>query len=621
MKLTKKGLLLAGATLVILVIAILFFFRFFPVNKLWKVAGNRRIESDTTGRRVLPAPNALYFDFESGPQRGNSSDFYEGIAHTGKYSTKAFGKNSYSASVERTVREIGPGNLTAVGMSAWVYVFPGKNEVNGSFVFSANNAVGANLCWKGIHVSGDRVVRGKWFKISGYFDLSDITFKPDSRILIYFWNNSNTDILIDDYYIVFGSQHARTGDSVLVDMTRGTPFFPRFNRPPFPFVYLEKDEIHNDDSPWLIRNREEKDGNIGPYDQIFSGHFFGTEETPEDIFVIDPQGHPAAYLYCSADGGFKKVTVNPADAADGWFRDAKILCGSFLPGRGCQVLIVRDRETILTGFDRITAPCSRGTLTADLKVLWRSADPGILTTDGKPALRVTADFDGNKCDEILSINPSGAYRLLRFEGGSSGPVSVRSQEGKMPEGPWNPEEFVVKITPGKFLPPWQKDMLLAVARNKRSGAAVYSLFRFEGGNFIPVFPERQLGYGKTIGLDTLRPEDEFFTGRFEVRGIQRIFRYDREWRFDLKEIRFNDTTFQTLNVMDFRGYEKDRNPKYFEILKIVPGNFLDPSKKSFLVIGRNCRKRDPANGSCLEFEDYGLLPNTLQFYSYPANSK
>ena len=84
-----------------------------------------------------------------------------------------------------------------------------------------------------------------------------------------------------------------------------------------------------------------------------------------------------------------------------------------------------------------------------------------------------------------------------------------------------------------------------------------------------------------------------------------ILRYNRDWRYDLKQIRFSDSTFRVLANIDFLGYENDHNPKYYEMLKIIPGNFTDAKKTSLMVIGRN--KTKPAAQ---------ILPDMIGVYSF-----
>jgi hypothetical protein len=619
----RKKLLYIGTGLLVLIITAVLAVRYVPFTRILKVATTP--EKDYIHQDQIPsrAPHSLYFDFEIDPETGNSSGLFKGIAHSGQYSAKAFGKNSYSIAIERTAREIGTGNLGAVSMSAWVYLFPGNNEPAGSFVFSANNDMGVNICWKGIHISGKEVPREKWFKISGIFDVSDVPFRPDTRIQVYFWNNSSNDILVDDYYIVFGKPPERKGDSARVDMTKGIAFTPVFNFPPFPYIFLEKEETGNHNSIYLVDDAGLRTGDISPYDPVVTGAFFTPSGQPENILVIRPGSIPEGFVYCPEKKVFRKISWTgnwPGPAVD--LHD-RVLAGNFLPGKGSQLLIVSENNIRLIGFETINDPCS-GTLTASTPVvLWSSGEQAFAASGRPPAKLIPADLDGDRVSEIVAIGPGGSYSVFRFLAGDKIALKEITPPGVPPIPLWDPEQADLGITPGRFLARYPGELLLSVARIRKQNSTVYSLFRFDGASkkFLPCFPGKQENLGITIGLDTLKPEDEFFCGVFDASGIPRTFRYSRDWRFELKEIRFNDTTFQVLSNVDFTGYEKDRNPKYYEILMIIPGRFTDAGKNSFLVIARNCLEKEADGKKCRKFNELPALPNTLQVYSVPPKNR
>ncbi len=620
MRLNRKKFLVAGIVIIIAgIAATLIVFRFFPVNKLWNLAkspGDKYLQGTQVGSY---APNSLFYDFEVDSLKGTPGGLYKGIAHSGKFSAKAFGKNSYSAALEKTAGEIGEAHLSAVSVSAWLYVFPGRNEPLGSFVFSANTPLGANFCWKGIHVEGPEVPRGKWFKISGYFDLSDVQFKPDSKILIYFWNNSSTDILVDDYYVVFGGQSPRRGDSAQVDMTKGITYTPRFNYPPYPFKFLEKKETGNTNSAFIISNSKEKTGDLSPYDRIVTGFFFNGNNLPENIIAVDKAGLLSAYSWCPGSDVFRKVSITAPVGFSRIPEKASILSGSFLPGANSQLLILEDRRLHLWFFERSGDPCKSG---AGIQKLLLESEIPVLSPSGEvPVSYYSADLDGDRVNELISVGRDGSYFISRFTRESKGSVSISSVPGHQMIPEWNGSKYDVKISAGKFLVSQARDVLLTVFREKGTKKYGYFLSAYDTSRkiFILCLRSKDSDMGITMGLDTLKPEDEFFSGKFGSKGLMRIFRYNRDWRYDFKEIRFNDSAFQILRNIDFRGYVEDHNPKYFEILRIIPGNYFSSGEISFMLIGKNCKSDKPGRIRCSEFEDHPELPNSLQFYVYPED--
>jgi hypothetical protein len=133
-KQTKRLVLLALLIVISLLVAALGW-KYLPFNKVMKVSGSTDKEFANPEQIHGQAPNTLYFDFEIAAGKETPNGFVKGLAHSGLYSVKAFGQNSYSTAIERKVGEVGLQNLKAVAVSAWVYVKPTKNDVTGSLVF------------------------------------------------------------------------------------------------------------------------------------------------------------------------------------------------------------------------------------------------------------------------------------------------------------------------------------------------------------------------------------------------------------------------------------------------------------------------------------------------------
>jgi hypothetical protein len=617
MLIKRKKILLFSVILVGVIVLAALSVRYIPFSKILKIPGSTEAVFVNRQHTGTEPPNTLFFDFEVDPKSGDNGSLYKGIAHSGRYSVKAFGKNTYSMGVERKAVEIGMENLGAVAMSAWVYVFPGKNDPLGNLVFSANNG-NINVAWKGISVNGAEVPRGKWFKISGIFDLSDVKFKPEYKIVIYFWNNSSTDILMDDLYIVFGGAKPRKGDSTLVDLTHGSPFTPEFNFPPYPVHLFGKEETGNGYSSFLINKGKIHEGNLSPLDRIFHGHFVSDIRGPEDLLVVKKTGETELYVYCRDRKEFRKITVVIPPELQPWFQKPGIITGSFSGNGSAQLLLYGPNGLFVGEFEKIRNSCS-GDSRASLNILSKTASNPFL--NGYSSL-ITGDFEGNKISEILATAADGNWKLYRFEKGKKEPVTTVASGNTDPLNQWDTRKNDVKITPGHFLGKYAQDLLLTVSREKTKPGCSWSLLRFDpvSHTFIPCHSEKQNHFGKTIGLDTLKPSDEFLTGTFENSGKVKVFRYNRDWRYDLKEILFNDTTFQVLANIDFTGYENDYNPKYYEILRLVPV-MVNPGITSILTIGKNVKHQDTKEKESGEFIDLPALPGRIQIYSFRNSEK
>ncbi len=589
----NKRLLIFGLLLLLSVVVLALGLKYFPFTKVVKMPAGSEKEFVTPGKTSNLSPHTLYYDFEVAPGKDMPGGFYKGVAHSGQYSVKAFGQNSFSIVVERSAGEIGIENLKAVALSAWVYVFPTKNEVKGRLVFTASNEVGVNVCWQGLSLNDPEVPRGKWFKISTYFDLASVSFKPGYKLQVYFWNNSSTDILVDDYFISFGGAVDRRGDSARVDMTRPAGFIPKFNYPPFQVSVLERELVHKPITP----------GEIGPDDFAVAGDFFNTGN--DGLSVIRKDGRIATYAFCRDKGEFRRINLNNAAALSAVGPVKKIVKGRFLSTRTDQLMVIGEKGCLLGVFNPVENICnSADGLQTSLNVLWRS---------GTPAGSIHAgDFNGDGRTEILEIGDNGSWGLKMFEpdGKTGGSWKILSGDDNQPINEWNRNIKDIGISIGRFFPVLAHDVVLTVTRNKSDGKYAYSLrkLNISAGKWEPVFSEKQNYLGKTYGLDTLKPADAFFTASCDGRKMI-IYRYNRDWRYDLKEIIFNDTTFNIVSTVDFHGYDRDQSPRYYESLKLIPGNFLNPSRGSFLAIGHVSKTR--------HYQD--ILPDFIHLYSLPAN--
>jgi hypothetical protein len=311
--------------------------------------------------------------------------------------------------------------------------------------------------------------------------------------------------------------------------------------------------------------------------------------------------------------------VIPADLIP-FFQSGHIISGCFSAGGTTQLLLSGPNGILVGEFEKIRDACSGSAVKTTFKTILK------VTTNPFPGGNgqlIAADLDGNKITEILSISENGSWKLFRFERGGKEHLSILASGDSDPLKQWNGLKNHVKITPGHFLQKYSMDLLLTVSGVKTKSGYSWGLLRFDPTtrSFISCFSEKQNYQGKTIGLDTLKPEDEIFTGIFDNSGKVKIFRYNRDWRYDLKEIRFNDSTFQVIANMDFTGYEKDFNPKYYEILRLVPAMLINPGITSLLVIGKNCKNKDPKEKECKEFIDIPSLPGTIEVYSIQKTTK
>ncbi len=588
MKIKRKTIVFLTLLLVVLTIAIALGMKFFPFSRLIKMPTGSLEELVSVKNPAASAPNSWYYDFEIEEEKDTPSGFYKGIANSGQYSVKAFGQNSFSFNVEKTVASIGLQNMEAVALSAWIYVFPTDNEVKGSLVFSASNDLGVNICWQGVSLVEPEIPRGEWFKISGYFDLKGIEFTPQTMVQVYFWNNSRTDILIDDYYMVFGGAVDRRGDSALVDLTRPGGYVRKPNTPPFPVDYLHR----------LIEGSPLVPDALLPGDLTVSGNFFNTGS---DALMVIRGGKPEkVYVSCKSSSRMEgHAFANPGSLPIGVI---SAYPGNFTSQPQQQILLVTDKKIAIVSLSGAKELCTpAGTATCNVLAEQEISNSRI----------VVGRFTGGGRSEVLILQPSGAWEVFAVTPSPDQRFLWKqvASGDKNPYELFDSEHFAAGITPGKFVSNTSGDQLLVVARSIKESSLVYDLLRLNPAKSAWISLMKGSNGGITTGIDTLKPEDRFFILPGLKGSNTRILRYNRDWRFDLKEITFNDTSFTIQSNIDFQGYQADQNPKYYESLTLVHGRFQENKPSLFLVSGKNLPERKHGN----------ILPDFTYFYSFSPN--
>ena len=590
-------------------------YRYLPFRKILRVTASKEMSFIGAAKTGSEPPNSIAFDFEVAPGKEIPNGIITGNAHSGKYAAKAFGKNAFTPALERTAAELGVNKLKYISVSAWVFVKPGGGDVTAALVLAASNNMGVNICWKGVGLKDPLVPRGKWFKMSGQFDLSDVKFGNDTRVQLYFWNNSSTDILVDDYFMVYGGPQPRRGDTTYVDLTKG-PYQAKFNYPPFPVRFLRMAEIVGMQDASLTGGAGDQKGVVLPSDAIVSGNFFAGNAGRDVLFVIPKEGNPGIYAYCPESNSFRRSAVEGTKAllssAPG---KQYLLKGKFIIGETEQLLYTDEKSCMLCKFSSKGGTCRDGN-NAVAEILWQSEKFDNLSFDPEKPL-LADDFDGDGISELLAVDLRGAWKLYRFQTGKSGGIWAVIAEGKEEMPGWQPSAGTIRFTSGHFIPGRPQDELLAVAENGRDGKCSYTLKVYDpsGKRFVSCFPGKYGLFQKIFGLDTLKPADRFYCGSFGPNGSPMVLRYNRDWRYDLKEISFSDSTYHILNNIDFAGYSADHNPKYYEVLKLIPGRFTG-NQCSFIVIGRNCKNKDYDGMECSEYEDLPGLPGFISLYSF-----
>ena len=284
-----------------------------------------------------------------------------------------------------------------------------------------------------------------------------------------------------------------------------------------------------------------------------------------------------------------------------------ILTANFTGQPVSEVLLIGKEKTIIGRFDHLKDACtSSSNLKTTFKIVSDPSSTFLCRLFTEEATWITGDFNGDNRSEILVLPGDGSWKLFGFSGTGADQGSWQQVAESKNTGIacWDKRSFKFSVNCGKFLPGTNADVMLTAGI--KNNIPDYSIYRFDQSlkQFVPCFKTTKDNWGRTTGLDTIKPDNRFFTGKFLGGPGIEVLRYNREWRYDLKQIRFGDSTFRILANVEFKGYDGDHNPKYYEMLRILPGNFIDSKKTTLMIIGRNKSK-----------SVVRILPDVLQVYS------
>jgi hypothetical protein len=184
---------------------------------------------------------------------------------------------------------------------------------------------------------------------------------------------------------------------------------------------------------------------------------------------------------------------------------------------------------------------------------------------------------------IALLDEIGNLHLLRYgKNGLKSEFSIIIPESNL-------KNYKCKIICGQFINSGPNDNLIIFYTEKKSGRCYYKIYGFD--NKVQHIETLVQGVFDNK-CDTLYPDNSFFSCDINNDKIDELISCSNGWRYDTKLVTFTKDGYDIKADIDFTGYLKDYNPKYFENLTMVAGNFIENNSPTIFTFCGSAKKEN-----------------------------
>ncbi len=516
----------------------------------------------------------------------------EGAAHSGKKVFDLSDGGEYGPVINKQLGDVCTQPAKKVNIGIWVY--PQEENATVELDVALFNAANEKYFLQTKKIAAALLPKEKWTKINATFPLPPDGTTLDDVIQVLALNKGKTKLLFDDLEIVYDDAKQAPGDPSGIDVT---DFIPQRNKPPFKTIYLQKQEIGNANSPFIVNAGNTKQGDFTPGDEYISGHFCSNAENTDQVIHISAD-EIAMYGYCPANKQFLQLWKSNEKE----FIATEKITGDFDNNQTGELLLINKKTKTL----QLVAfsPLSNCSIMLNIAYAIQKEQPLESWSISDDDVFISGDFNGDHKTELLVINSkSGEWTIQQHDAAGW----KNTAANKIDPAYFNPQTS--KHISGHFMMDKNKDVLFISLTEKEKQTYI----QFEFNPVRKQFDVKNLPVEETEEV-FFKHANNTFVDNFDNDPAQEFINLNTDWRFDLKLINVDAAGFDIAGNVDFKGYPADHNPKYYEFVKMVPGHFISKDKIAFIVIMRNCADKNFNGNACKQYENLDYLPNSTQLY-------
>ncbi|MEO8210379.1 MAG: VCBS repeat-containing protein [bacterium] len=553
------------------------------------------VQSDEQLALTKPLNQTTFFyDLENDSLLEETETLSSDFSHSGKYSSLIKGKEDYSVTISKQVGDVMNDTIRAVWLSVWLY--PLNDNPDCTLSMEIRNSDDESIYWNGKSTAAMNLKANEWQKINAVLSISPDDLQkinPTDRIYVYVVSNGRKKIYVDDFTITIGDMPETRGEQTYVDMNAsGGNYEFSSTHPPYKIGNLIYSDIHNNNSSFLIDKDSIRTGQILPDQVMLTGNFSGKSQGNDELLVISDSSI-SIFNYCNKSSSF--ILSGTIPFPNNKSQGNKYLAAD-LNGDGKVELITINNKfsTIYNFILNDFKYCQNIFKEMKMNLLYQ----GDIISNGIKLF--AAKFSGKNYDELFSINKKGEWKIFRLTGKG---LNIEAS------GNLDTTYFGNKSTQvcGK-ISSVSKDELLSVY-NFNNQTKFILLELNKGVMEIKKLNQRQRS------SDIFDWNSRLSTISTGLNKRDNIFSFNHNWRFEIKVISFDKDELFISSTPEFKGYDLDRNPKYYEYPKLIPGNFTG-TNYNLLCVLYNCLDKKFDGVHCSNFENLSNLPNAVQLYNF-----
>ena len=482
---------------------------------------------------VVESPRSKFIDFENTEGNRISSKY----SLSGFYSTFADGEDSFSKSITISMNELKYDNLKSISYS--FHYLCEKPEVDAVFVISVSDSTGKDVMWQSTHLNFEDHEINEWDIGNGNAIIPKDVIDPSNSIKVYLWNRNDNVIYIDDVYLVIKEENEKNiSIDPACDLIHNDEFIKKTKYPPYKNLYLKKCNVGNDlyDLNKVFTKSK----------KIITGQFCDTNDKDEILAFYNSK----IVLYSFE----KKQLVANEIKHDFNINDQNFICqdegfvfiGSKEDSKLCQFILKGNELKLVADFNYNNV--------SKINCVIYNSDKSI------------SIFENNGKINTFVLSES-SYKLLNTQ------VLINTEYGN------------VKCIKGNFL----SDSPQLVIIYLQSGKDIYKVFDYS--KELNSWNISKLHSNKMIqAYDKLEFNDTYFVCKSDLNSYEKLLQFGKSPKFLLKLVELNEMSYEIVNNIDFTGFQDSQNPKYYEVSKIITGDFFGDSKTEVLIFQDNLNK-------------------------------